>query len=131
MVKKVANDRNWHRTAAIEVCLSFNFAVVFDFMYFRFRPSIKINRQCPNKEAKRGEFLGVSFSLPKFCGSGSTTLPTYPVCDKKKLKCALCMGMVNNCCVNTKDGMTLPALIYSRNNAPCAIRQCATILQRL
>jgi hypothetical protein len=38
-VKKVANDRIWSRIAAIEVCLPFNFAVVFDFMYFRFRPS--------------------------------------------------------------------------------------------
>jgi hypothetical protein len=38
-VKKVANDRNWPQTPAIEVCLHGNFAVVFDFMYFRFRPS--------------------------------------------------------------------------------------------
>ncbi len=38
-VKKVANDRNWPQTAAIEVCFPYNFAVVFDFMYFRFRPS--------------------------------------------------------------------------------------------
>jgi hypothetical protein len=37
--KKVANDRNWPQTAAIEVCLPYYFAVVFDFMYFRFRPS--------------------------------------------------------------------------------------------
>jgi hypothetical protein len=37
--KKVANDRNWPQTAAIEVCLPYNFAVVFDFVYFRFRPS--------------------------------------------------------------------------------------------
>ncbi len=35
----MANDRNRSRTAAIKVCLPFNFAVVFDFMYFRFRPS--------------------------------------------------------------------------------------------
>jgi hypothetical protein len=38
-VKKVANDRNWPETAAIEVCLPYNFAVVFDFIYFHFRPS--------------------------------------------------------------------------------------------
>ncbi len=38
-VKTVANDRNWPQTTAIEVCLHYNFAVVFDFMYFRFRPS--------------------------------------------------------------------------------------------
>ncbi len=32
----MANDGNWPQTAAIEVCLPYNFAVVFDFMYFRF-----------------------------------------------------------------------------------------------
>ncbi len=37
-VKTVAKDRNWPQTAAIEVCLHYNFADVFDFMYFRFRP---------------------------------------------------------------------------------------------
>ncbi len=36
---KVSNIRNMSRTAAIEVLFSLNFAVVFDFMYFRFRPS--------------------------------------------------------------------------------------------
>jgi hypothetical protein len=35
----VANDWNWLQTAAIEVCLPYNSAVVFDFMYFRFHPS--------------------------------------------------------------------------------------------
>ncbi len=35
----MANDRNWPQAAAIEVCLHYNFAVIFDFMYFRFRPS--------------------------------------------------------------------------------------------
>ncbi len=33
----MANDRNWSRTAAIDVLLAFNFAVVFILMYFRFR----------------------------------------------------------------------------------------------
>jgi hypothetical protein len=36
---KVSNIRNMSRTAAIDVLFSFNFTVVFDFMYFRFRPS--------------------------------------------------------------------------------------------
>ncbi len=36
---KVSNIRNMPRTAAIEVLFSFNFAVVFDFMYFHLRPS--------------------------------------------------------------------------------------------
>jgi hypothetical protein len=35
----VASDRNRSQTASIEVCLPLNFAVVFDFMNFRFRPS--------------------------------------------------------------------------------------------
>ncbi len=36
---KVSNILNMSRTAVIEVLFSFNFDVVFDFMYFRFRPS--------------------------------------------------------------------------------------------
>ncbi len=36
-VGKVANDRNWSQTAAMEVCLSLSFAVVVNFVYFRFR----------------------------------------------------------------------------------------------
>ena len=35
----VSNGPNLSRTAAIEVRFSLNFAVVFDFTYFRFRPS--------------------------------------------------------------------------------------------
>jgi hypothetical protein len=35
---KVSNIRNMSQTAAIDVLFSFNFTVVFDFMYFRFRP---------------------------------------------------------------------------------------------
>ncbi len=38
-VRNVSNDPNLSRTAAIEVRFSLNFAVVFDFTYFRFRPS--------------------------------------------------------------------------------------------
>ncbi len=33
------NVHNMSLTAAIDVLFSVNFAVVFDFMYFRFRPS--------------------------------------------------------------------------------------------
>jgi hypothetical protein len=36
-VGMVAKDRNWSWTVAIEVYLSFNFDVAFDFMHFRFR----------------------------------------------------------------------------------------------
>jgi hypothetical protein len=35
----VPNVHNMSLTAAIDVLFSVNFAVVFDFMYFRFRPS--------------------------------------------------------------------------------------------
>ncbi len=35
----MSNGPNLPRTAAIDVLFSINSAVVFDFMYFRFRPS--------------------------------------------------------------------------------------------
>ncbi len=38
-VWNMSNCPNLARTAAIEVRFSLNFAVVFDFTYFRFRPS--------------------------------------------------------------------------------------------
>jgi hypothetical protein len=38
-VGKVPNAHNMFLTEAIVVLFSVNFAVVFDFMYFRFRPS--------------------------------------------------------------------------------------------
>ncbi len=38
-VRNVSNDHNLSRIAAIDVLFSINFAVVFDFIYFRFRPS--------------------------------------------------------------------------------------------
>jgi hypothetical protein len=38
-VRTVSICPNLARNAAIEVCFSINFAVVFDFTYFRFRPS--------------------------------------------------------------------------------------------
>jgi hypothetical protein len=37
--QECVNCPNLPRTAAIEVRFSLNFAVVFDFIYFRFRPS--------------------------------------------------------------------------------------------
>ena len=45
----MANDRNWSRTAAIEVCLPFNFVVIFDFIFFHF---------LPNKAKSIGDVLG-------------------------------------------------------------------------
>jgi hypothetical protein len=38
-VRNVSNCPNLVRTPAIEVRFSLHFAVVFDFIYFRFRPS--------------------------------------------------------------------------------------------
>jgi hypothetical protein len=61
-VGKVPNIHNMSLTGAIDVHFSLNFAVVFDFMYFRFRPSkakskgnVLTNRQnaancCPHRE---------------------------------------------------------------------------------
>ncbi len=50
---------NFARTAAIDVLFSINFAVFFDFMYFRFRPSkaksignVLTNRQNAAKRVK-------------------------------------------------------------------------------
>ncbi len=52
------NVHNMSLTAAIDVLFSVNFAVVFDFMYFRFRPSkaqyigiVLPNRQNAEKRA--------------------------------------------------------------------------------
>ncbi len=39
---KVAKVCNRSRTVAIEDCVSFNFAIVFDLIYFRFR-QVKLN----------------------------------------------------------------------------------------
>ncbi len=38
-IRNVSNDPNLARTAAIDVLFFINLAVIFDFMYFRFRPS--------------------------------------------------------------------------------------------
>ncbi len=55
----MSNDPNLARTAAIDVLFFINLAVIFDFMYFRFRPSkaksignVLTNRQ--NTAKKRG-----------------------------------------------------------------------------
>ncbi len=53
------NVRNMSLTAAIDVLFSVNFAVVFDLMYFRFRPSkaTSIGIVLPNRQnaAKRAQ----------------------------------------------------------------------------
>ncbi len=53
------NVHNMSLTAAIDVLFSVNFAVVFDFMYFRFRPSKakSIGNVLPNRQnaAKRAQ----------------------------------------------------------------------------
>jgi hypothetical protein len=55
----VSNCPNSARTAAIEVRFSLNFAVVFVFIYFRFRPSKakSIGNVLPNRQnaAKRAQ----------------------------------------------------------------------------
>jgi hypothetical protein len=49
----VANVHNKSLTAPIEVCLPLYFAVVFDFIYFRFRPSKaqSIGNVCINRQS--------------------------------------------------------------------------------
>ena len=58
-VRNVSNCPNLARTAAFEVRFSLNFAVVFDFIYFRFRPSKakSIGNVLPNRQnaAKRAQ----------------------------------------------------------------------------
>jgi hypothetical protein len=55
----VPNVHNMSLTAAIDVLFSVNFAIVFDFMYFRFRPSTatSIGIVLPNRQnsAKRAQ----------------------------------------------------------------------------
>jgi hypothetical protein len=60
-VGNVSNGPNLSRTAVIDVLFSINSAVVFDFMYFRFRPSkaksignVLTNRQNAAKHGKEG-----------------------------------------------------------------------------
>ncbi len=55
----MSNDPNLARTAAIDVLFFINLAVIFDFMYFRFRPSkakslsiVLTNRQNAAKRAQ-------------------------------------------------------------------------------
>ncbi len=93
---KVSNIRSMSRTGAIEVLFSFNFAVVFDFKYFRFRPS-------------KAKWIGDVLTIRQNAAN----------------TCSVSFFWSN---LNTKDGTSFPALICWRNDDPCAIRQCATIL---
>ncbi len=77
-VWNVSNCPNLARTAAIEVRFSLNFAIVFDFMYFRFRPSkakwigdVLTNRQNAANYLQRFFIWNYFVYLPKCCGSGS------------------------------------------------------------
>ncbi len=77
-VWNVSNCPNLARTAGIEVRFSLNFAVVFDFMYFRFRPSkakwigdVMTNRQNAANYLQRFFFWSYFVYLPKCCRSGS------------------------------------------------------------
>jgi hypothetical protein len=59
---------NLSRTAAINVLFSINFAVVFDFMYFRFRPSKEklIGNVLTNRQ-NAANYLQHFFFLKLFC----------------------------------------------------------------
>ncbi len=77
-VWNVSNCPNLAGTAAIEVRFSLNFAIVFDFMYFQFRPSkakwiddVLTNRQNAANYLQRFFIWSYFVYLPKCCGSGS------------------------------------------------------------
>ena len=55
----------------------------------------------------------------------------HPILGNLLDRTALPIGGEMNRCANTKDGMLLSAPLNWRNDASSAIRQCATILQRL
>jgi hypothetical protein len=147
-VRNVSNDQNLSQTAAIDVLFSINFAVVFDFIYFRFRPSKAkwIGNVLPNRQNAANYLQRFFFWINFMCshplwfwgrdtlafgrGGGGVPIPTRgQTLLYSRYVCTSPLGM--NRCVNTKDGTLLSAPLYWRNDAPCAIRQCATILQRL
>ncbi len=64
----MSNCPNLARTAAIEVRFSLNFAVVFVFMYFRFRPSkAKWIGDVLTNRYNAANYLQRSFFLKYFC----------------------------------------------------------------
>ncbi len=85
-VWNVSNCPNLAQTAAIEVRFSLNFAIIFDFMYFRFRPSkakwigdVLTNRQNAAKYLQRFFIWSYFVYLPKCCGSGSPSQHCPPL----------------------------------------------------
>ncbi len=123
-VRNVSIWPNLSGTAAIDVLFSINFAVVFDFMYCRFRPS---------KAKWLGDVLTNGQNAANTC---SVSFFEVILLVTKMLRIRLTSTTLPpltymNRCVNTKDGTVLSAPLYWRNDAPRAIRQCATILQRL
>ncbi len=144
----MSNNHNLSQTAAIDVLFSINFAVVFDLIYFRFRPSEAkwIGNVLPNRQNAVNYFQRFFFWINLMCshphwfwgrdtlafgrGCGGVPIPTRgQTLLYSRYVCTSPLWM--NRCVNTKDGTLLSALLYWLNDAPCAIRQCATILQRL
>ncbi len=53
----------------------------------------------------------------------------FPPRNAKLIGDAVCIANQRKMdrCVNTNDGMCIPAPIYRRNNAPCVNRQCGSI----
>jgi hypothetical protein len=84
-VWNMSNCPNLARTAAIEVRFSLNFAVVFDFKYFRFRPNkAKMNRHCPTELAKRCKFFPSFIMRIAYWRSESVRVPRQSAESCKK-----------------------------------------------
>jgi hypothetical protein len=81
----VPNVHNMSLTAAIDVLFSVNFAVVFDFMYFRFRPSkaklirnVLTNRQNAAKGFKKSA-EELRMGIPALRQFIDATMPLAPL----------------------------------------------------
>ncbi len=83
---------NRSRTVAIEVCSSFNFAVVFDFMYFRFRPSKakSIGNVLMNRQNAANSLRHFLFLIHFVC----CVIRRFEI---KKLNCALYGQILQSC----------------------------------
>jgi hypothetical protein len=84
-VRNVSICPNLSRTAAMEVLFSINFAVVFDFMYFRFRPSkaksignVLTNRQNAAKRVQKS-VEELRMGIPALRKYIDATMPLGPI----------------------------------------------------
>jgi hypothetical protein len=87
-VWNVSNCPNLARTTAIEVRFSLNFAVVFDFTYFPFRPSKAkwIGNVLPNRRENRSVFsIDAAIHICRGGGDRKFPVPSRDVTTKHSL----------------------------------------------